>query len=116
MDVNGIAASIELYLGEDVLNDDNNGLLPVQWMGYDTGVRQYQGEVVSKERIHQRFRLKLEQAKLDQSPIGSEQWDGLKLVFSQIFSAFQPWANKQICNWAREYSGYSLSDGRDLDP
>jgi hypothetical protein len=31
MDVNGVAASIELYLGEDVLLGDEKQLIPVQW-------------------------------------------------------------------------------------
>jgi hypothetical protein len=103
MDVNGVAASIELYLGDDVLLAGGNQLVPVQWTGLDPGMRQYQGEVLDKDRIHERFRQKLECAKLDSRATASEKWTGLKGIFSTIFSAFHDLANKQICDWAREY-------------
>jgi hypothetical protein len=50
MDINGLAASVELYLGEDVLTD-GEGLCQVQWTGYDTALRQYQGQVLDKSGI-----------------------------------------------------------------
>ncbi len=34
MDVNGLAAGIELYLGDDVLRQSDGALTPVQWRGY----------------------------------------------------------------------------------
>lgn len=46
LDVNGMAASIELYLGEDVLRLDGSNLAPIQWTGYDKSVKKYQGEVL----------------------------------------------------------------------
>jgi hypothetical protein len=103
MDVNGVAASIELYLGNDVLFAGGKQLAPVQWTGFDPGMRQYQGEILDKDRIRERFRQKLECAKLDRRATASEQWNGLKAIFSTIFSAFHDLANKQICDWAREY-------------
>lgn len=39
-DVNGLAASIELYLGEDVLRDDARVLREVQWMGFNKRLKQ----------------------------------------------------------------------------
>ena len=42
LDVNGLAASIELYFGEDVLCAEQNKLTPVQWKGYNSTLRQYQ--------------------------------------------------------------------------
>jgi hypothetical protein len=56
MDVNGVAGSIELYLGRDALTSNQNQLPPVQWTGFDSGIRQYQGEVLEKDRIYERFR------------------------------------------------------------
>ena len=51
MDVNGLAASIELYLGRDVLTNPVAGhLVCVQWKGYVAGVRKYQGEILDKRR------------------------------------------------------------------
>ena len=107
MDVNGVAASLELYLGEDVLLRDEKQSIPVQWTGFDSGMRQYQGEVLDKERIHERFRQKLQRAKSDGIAPGSEQWNGLKAICSQLFSAFHDFANKQICDSAREFCGRS---------
>jgi hypothetical protein len=46
LNVNGMAASIELYLGEDVLRVDGKSLLPIQWTGYDKSAKQYQGEIL----------------------------------------------------------------------
>lgn len=43
MDVNGLAGSIELYLGVDVLTRSDGTLSPVQWRSYSAGVKAYQG-------------------------------------------------------------------------
>jgi len=58
MNVNGLAASIELYLGEDVLRE-NGKLTPVKWSSYIPSMGQYQGEILDKDRIHKRFKEKL---------------------------------------------------------
>jgi hypothetical protein len=59
LDVNGLAASIELYLGEDVLKIDGENLSAVQWTGYDKEMNQYQGEVLEKTHLHARFKEKI---------------------------------------------------------
>lgn len=99
LDVNGIAASIELYLGEDVLRADNGNLVPVQWTGYDKQMKQYQGEVLEKARLHSRFREKL--ARMS-APPGSE-WDGLRAILRVVFSAFANRNRAAICARAAEY-------------
>jgi len=83
-DVNGIAGSIELYLGEDVLRMQNGHLTPIQWTGYDRGEKQYQGEVLDKLEIHERFKNKLEDYK---RPLGKE-WDGLRSILDLLIGAF----------------------------
>ena len=55
LDVNGLAGSLELYLGEDVLKSDEDGFSPVQWKGYDQGTSAYQGVILDKQRILDRF-------------------------------------------------------------
>lgn len=40
-DVNGLAASIELYLGRDVLIRADGGLRPVQWKAFVPAVGRY---------------------------------------------------------------------------
>ena len=62
MDVNGLAASIELYLGRDVLTQDDGSLTPVQWKGYNETVGQYQGEVMRKAQLQHAFNKKADSA------------------------------------------------------
>lgn len=63
MNVNGMAGSIEPYLGEDVLKDDNGQFYCVQWTGYDSSIGKYQGEILGKESIQKKFAKKLESCK-----------------------------------------------------
>jgi hypothetical protein len=95
MNVNGLAASIELYLGDDVLRE-NGKLAPVKWSAYNPLVGKYQGEVLGKDKIHKRFKEKLagqrNRAHLTQDPY----WSGLCVILSSIFSAFHPYDRKHI--------------------
>jgi hypothetical protein len=87
MNVNGLAASIELYLGEDVLRE-NGKLPPVKWSTFISSMGQYQGEVLDKDRIHKRFKEKLTLDR-DRSNLTQDQnWVGLCAIMSSIFSAF----------------------------
>ena len=54
VNVNGQAASIELYLGRKALEIAGN-LRPVRWTGYDRTAGAYQGEVESKDEIKRLF-------------------------------------------------------------
>lgn len=86
-DVNGTAASIELYLGRDVLTDED-GLTPVQWFGYVESQGRYQGSVLRKEAIQRRFRAKVKAAKKDPDLVAGQDWTGLRTVFDTILTAF----------------------------
>jgi hypothetical protein len=55
MDVNGMACSIELYLGRDALSDEAGNLRPVRWTGWNRKMERYQGEVEGKAQVEQRF-------------------------------------------------------------
>jgi L-amino acid N-acyltransferase YncA len=99
LDVNGIAGSIELYLGEDVLRGDDGNLVPVQWMGYDRQMSQYQGEVLDKARLHGRFREKLARSVATDGP----EWDGLRAVLKVVFSAFASRNRAAIYQRVAEY-------------
>ena len=59
MDINGMACGIELYLGTEVLTGADGNLMPVQWKGYDVKLRQYQGELLAKGEVLDRFREKI---------------------------------------------------------
>ena len=54
VDINGQAASIELYLGRKALTIDND-LSPVRWTGYNKAAQAYQGEVEAKPKIQEGF-------------------------------------------------------------
>lgn len=86
-DVNGLAGSIELYLGKDVLMRGDGTLYPVQWKSYIAGMKRYQGEVVGKEAIHRAFRAKCELARRDSRSVSSQDWDGVRLILSSICTA-----------------------------
>jgi hypothetical protein len=99
LDINGIAASIELYLGEDVLRIDGKSFAPIQWTGYDKSVKKYQGEVLEKAQLQARFKDKLERARN-----GEElDWQGLRAVLQVLFTAFRDRNRKTICKRPTEY-------------
>lgn len=88
MDVNRLAAGIELYLGVDVLRQTDGSLTPVQWRGYDQSIRQYQGEVLNKDQLHQKFADKLRICQADPTRIAEFDWSGVKLILESIRTAF----------------------------
>jgi len=88
MDINGLAGSIELYLGKDVLVDSSNNLIPVQWAGYIPELGRYQGEVLAKEDIQKRYRQKLIQCKANQELLAKTDWDGMKAILKSLFTVF----------------------------
>lgn len=58
MDVNGLAAGIELYLGATALRT-NAEPRPVRWTGYIAGADAYQGEVDGKAEVMRSFTAEL---------------------------------------------------------
>ncbi len=102
MDVNGMAASIELYLGADILSEDGK-FSPVQWTGYDAASKKYQGEVLNKKRIHERFREKLRSC--DESlerTNNNGNWNGMRKVLMSVFSAFHTFDREIIFSELKE--------------
>jgi len=89
MDVNGIAGSIELYLGADVLSDERGTLIPVQWTGFEAGLKKYQGEVLSKSVIQERFGRRLQACQEDPSLLSKTDWTGIRTILSAIVDAFK---------------------------
>lgn len=88
MNVNGVAGSIELYLGKDCLADENGNLAPIHWTGYEAGVGKYQGEVHFKDRIHERFKQKLERCASDAAEIERVDWSGIREIVGVLCSVF----------------------------
>jgi hypothetical protein len=81
MNVNGLACSIEMYFGLDVLTR-NNELIPIQWKGYDDKEKKYQGEIVNKNYVQDTFRMKLKKTEMTEI---TELTD----LLNEIFNAFK---------------------------
>ena len=89
MDINGFACAIELFLGLDVLTEPDGSLMPVQWKGYDSKLKQYQGELLHKATATERFRRKLTVCEEAPTLIDCYDWKGIELVLNQIREAFR---------------------------
>jgi hypothetical protein len=86
-DVNGLAGSIELYLGRDVLTDAAGNLLPVQWQSFIKGIDRYQGEVLDKQGIQKSFRAKLARCRANPAEIESSDWSGIRQILTSLLQA-----------------------------
>jgi hypothetical protein len=106
MNVNGVAGSIELYLGSDSLLNERGELAPIQWTGYESGVGKYQGEVQFKDRIHERFRRKLQACASESSLIERTDWEGMKIVLRAVLGTFHTLDSKLIGDLAIQDFGY----------
>jgi hypothetical protein len=88
MDINGAACSIELYLGRDVLQDGSSELTPIRWAGYLQGAGRYQGEILRKRLIQERYLQILADAANDPSILTSRDWSDIRKVLQAIFNSF----------------------------
>ena len=86
-DINGLAASLELYFGHDVLTRADGSLTPVQWRGYDKTVGRYQGEITDKPILRERFVEKVEEARAHAKAIASMDWAPMRKVLDTIRDA-----------------------------
>ncbi|MBN8589452.1 MAG: hypothetical protein J0L94_14155 [Rhodothermia bacterium] len=85
--VNGLAGSIEIYLGEETLTK-NGKFIPVHWKGYNQSLNKYQGEILEKEEIQNKFKIKIEKCRENAKLINEYDWSGIKEIFKVIFNAF----------------------------
>ena len=89
-DVNGRAASLELYFGLDVLSQDDGTLTPVQWRGYDEKLHAYQGEVLHKHRLQAKFLKKAARAQATGfEQLEDKHWADMRAVLDTIRNAFE---------------------------
>jgi hypothetical protein len=91
-DVNGLAGSIELYLGEDVIASTGKEC-PVQWRGFSEGMGAYQGEVMHKSALQDAFWERAARSRSDPQVRAAADWSGLDAIWQLIFHAFDnvPW-------------------------
>ena len=91
-DVNGLAGSIELYLGEDVIA--STGMeCPVQWRGFSEGMGAYQGEVMHKGALQDAFWQRAARCRTDPRLVVETDWSGLDAIWLAIVHVFDdvPW-------------------------
>ena len=88
MDINGLACSLELFFGRDILEQEGGSLIPVQWRGYDIALKQYQGEIMYKGELNDRFIKKAEACLTDRSAISRYDWSDMNLLLEHMIYAF----------------------------
>lgn len=105
MNVNGLAGSIEPYLGQECLLDSDSKYYPIQWTGLDPGLQKYQGEITKKDRVQKNFKEKLKLCIEDKTSIDKFDWSGVKAILEGIFDLFHEDDGQQILSWAEDYCG-----------
>lgn len=87
-DINGRAGSLEMYLGQDVLQSDD-GLMPVQWRNWNHQLSRYHGTFTKadKETAQDRFARKVEAHHTGRAS-GREDWSGIQAIIDTIMTAF----------------------------
>lgn len=89
MDVNGLACSLELYLGRDVLTDTEGHLRPVQWTGYVQRLNRYQGQVIDKAAIQEEFRRKAARALTNPVVREGQDWSGIDAILDLVLAELE---------------------------
>jgi hypothetical protein len=87
MNINGLACSIELYLGKDILIKEGQ-LIPIQWKGYDQTLGKYQGEIIDKSGVQKQFQAKIDDCLKDPANTINYDWTELNELLQIIFNAF----------------------------
>lgn len=87
MNINGLACSIELYLGKDILRKGDN-FIPVQWKGFDQTLGKYQGEIIDKVIVQKQFQTKINECLADSSKTNKYDWTEIDELLMTIFNAF----------------------------
>lgn len=87
MNINGLACSIEFFLGAELLKD-NDEFIPIQWNGYVEKTKTYQGEIMKKGEIQNRFKKKLSSC-LESKRYTKENWKEMNQLLISIISAFE---------------------------
>ncbi|MGG7664032.1 HEPN/Toprim-associated domain-containing protein [Dyadobacter sp. BHUBP1] len=86
VDINGKAASTELYLGESVLRNANNQLIPVQWGSWNHKTLVYQGAISEKGEIQDRFDAAMDSIESKKTQASDFDFTGLRSIFEMIFT------------------------------
>ncbi|MBH0063645.1 MULTISPECIES: HEPN/Toprim-associated domain-containing protein [Psychrobacter] len=103
MNVNGMAGSIEPYLGKECISDCSGNYFPIQWAGFDKGLEKFQGEITEKDRIQKCFREKIKLCADNNLLINEYDWSGIKVILEGIFKVFHDDYENSILSQAEGY-------------
>jgi hypothetical protein len=103
MDVNGLAGSLELYFGEDVLRRTDGTFAPVHWRGFDNAVRAYQGEIENKGSLQDKFHQKLVAAVADSQLIQTQDWTGIRAILDMVRQTFENAGGQLVSHRVMDY-------------
>jgi len=81
--VNGVAGSIEMYLGKDILQEEGK-FIPIELSSQETP----HGKLISKDNLQKKYYKKIKQCKKDSNLIETFDWTEMKLLLNEIFKAF----------------------------
>ena len=97
MNVNGMAGSIEMYLGHDALFDNHSNLYyPIQWKGYESGLSQYQGEIIEKNLVQKKFYEILDECEKDNEKIKNYDFEDINIVLKNLFKMFEEYEQNSM--------------------
>lgn len=78
-----LAASIELYLGDDCIRDPiSKEYYPIIWKSYNDKLKQYHGEILNKNLIFSSFQKKVENYNKNQH--NKNDWEGVSEIWKHI--------------------------------
>ncbi|EGO8312514.1 hypothetical protein E3O82_002508, partial [Enterococcus faecalis] len=86
LNINSLACSIEMYLGDDILRDEEGNLSPIQWTGFNASLNQYQGEILGKKKIQEKYSNFLVDC-LNLNGHDDHDWTAMDLLLEKIFDA-----------------------------
>ncbi len=82
--IDGRACSLELYLGQQALADEGGLQRPVRWGGYNDKVGRYQGHVVGKADVLERFESALADVRSGKVARRTLDLAGIEAIFERI--------------------------------
>ncbi|HIP27199.1 MAG TPA: hypothetical protein EYG80_06045 [Flavobacteriaceae bacterium] len=82
--VNGVAGSIEMYLGKDILLEKEE-FISIELSNQSIP----HGKIKSKDNLQKKYYKKIKQCKKDSNLIEKFDWSEMKLLLNRIFEAFK---------------------------
>jgi len=58
--------------------------MPVQWKGYMSKIKSYQGEILNKQLAQKIFNEKLKAAKMNKENVAKQDWSGLNAILDKL--------------------------------